>query len=436
MWPVVPNLPARAIIVTPVLVFALTACSTLGSGRGIEPRVAVGGTATCAVSPDGSARCWGLLNQSDMSPRLVHSTDPVRNLEPGVFQACGLSPDAVPMCTLGRSGASSDRPCATLYCLQRHSNPVGASYTMVTGGYYHACALDRLGRAFCWGANGMGQLGLGWRSADSTGSGGERVMDPSPVHGDLRFTTISAGEMHTCALTSRGEAYCWGYGQSGELGRDTVMTYCSGKLPQANAPCSVDRPVRVVTTTRFRAISAGMRLTCAISQGDEAYCWGSNYRCALGRCDGNDSPVPTRIAVPGKVIAIDAGYWHACAINAEHRAWCWGNNVSGQLGSLATADSGVCFLGGRCTPVPTEVAGGMQWRMISAGESHTCGLTMIADVYCWGARLEGRLPGYTGGEICENRSTTWKDEPCASAPVPIRGAIVRGSRTRQSGGAR
>jgi hypothetical protein len=399
----------------------LCACATVGAAQTRHPRVHVGGTETCAIASDGAARCWGLLTDGQMGVAAVATREPMRTLEPGVFQACGLSERGEVMCARSMN-PDVHMTCPAALCVFPLPQQVSEPLSIVTGGYYHACVLGRSGRAYCWGSNGMGQLGLGWRSADNSGSSGVPIRVPTAVFGNLRFKSISAGEMHTCALTARGDAYCWGYGQSGELGRDTVMTVCSGTLPQPNAPCSVDRPVRVKTSIRFRAISAGMRMTCAISVADVAYCWGHNYRCGLGWCGEPHSPLPSRIALPGKVLQVDAGYWSACAITSDHRAWCWGDNTGAQLGSLVTVPAGRtgCFNGGMCTPAPTEVSSGHRWRSISVGDSHACGVTIEDDVYCWGSRKEGRLANFGGLEICDNRSYDWDDTWCASTPIRLR----------------
>ena len=397
---------------------ALGGCATLGPRPvAIRPLVQVGGTETCVVRDDGTAHCWGLRTDDRRGGEEVASSQALRTLEVGVFEACGLSVRGETLCT-ERLGGTVAEECEATICLAP-LQATRAPFVQVSTGYYHACALDPGGRAWCWGGNGMGQLGNAARAPDPGASGGERVLVPTPVVGSLRFVAISAGEMHSCALMSRGDVYCWGYGQSGELGRDTVMTGCSGDVPLQNAPCSVDRPVRVQTSVRFKAISAGMRMTCALSRDDAVWCWGPSARCALATCGTADSSDPVRIPLPARAASVDAGYWFACAVTMDRRAYCWGNDASGQLGSLVQAKEGDCWPGGMCTPIPTEVSGNHRWRSVSAGESHACGVRMDGEVMCWGELSEGRLAGYGGDEICRNASEIWKDVPCASTPVLI-----------------
>jgi alpha-tubulin suppressor-like RCC1 family protein len=66
------------------------------------------------------------------------------------------------------------------------------------------------GAAYCWGANDDGQLG-----------NGELTQSPVPVavSGGYTFSEISAGDGHGCAVTDGGDAYCWGSNLKGQLGQ-------------------------------------------------------------------------------------------------------------------------------------------------------------------------------------------------------------------------
>ncbi|MBT8335274.1 MAG: hypothetical protein KJO11_01640, partial [Gemmatimonadetes bacterium] len=44
---------------------------------------------------------------------------------------------------------------------------------------------------------------------------------PTPVAGDIRFTSILGGGGITCGRSDQGELWCWGFNQSGQLGDGT-----------------------------------------------------------------------------------------------------------------------------------------------------------------------------------------------------------------------
>ncbi|WP_201736596.1 RCC1 domain-containing protein, partial [Bifidobacterium xylocopae] len=88
-------------------------------------------------------------------------------------------------------------------------------WTTISAGDLHSLAIDNNGHAYSWGRNDAGQLGNG--SSDGINNiphpTPARVTDPAP---NTRWTTISAGDFHSLAIDSNGHAYSWGatrYGQ-------------------------------------------------------------------------------------------------------------------------------------------------------------------------------------------------------------------------------
>ena len=64
-------------------------------------------------------------------------------------------------------------------------------FVFVSTGALHACALDREGKAWCWGGGGNGQLGNG-----RLGHSNEAI----PVSGDRRYQDICVNDVHSCAV--------------------------------------------------------------------------------------------------------------------------------------------------------------------------------------------------------------------------------------------
>lgn len=91
-----------------------------------------------------------------------------------------------------------------------HLTPLTGIVKIAAGGE-HTCALTTEGGVKCWGKNGFGQLGDG-TTTDNRGS-------PVNVTGlNSGVVSITAGDRHTCALTTAGGVKCWGWNRYGQLG--------------------------------------------------------------------------------------------------------------------------------------------------------------------------------------------------------------------------
>ena len=110
----------------------------------------------------------------------------------------------------------------------------GLTLFQMTGGTHHGCGLTAAGKAYCWGQTRFGQLGTGERAFREKGM----QLFPGEVFGDHVFTQIEAGGGHTCALDVMGRAYCWGDNSQSQIGQDrtahrslNVPTLIVGALP-------------------------------------------------------------------------------------------------------------------------------------------------------------------------------------------------------------
>ena len=123
------------------------------------------------------------------------------------------------------------------------------TYVELSVGTFHACALDDDGRAFCWGSNFSGQLGIGSTTPSEA---------PVQVQGGHRFSSISAGMDRTCGITTEGDLLCWG---------ETLGAHETRLLPIPFVEEAVDFVSLDVTNE-----------VCAITDAGGLYCgWSAKY---------------------------------------------------------------------------------------------------------------------------------------------------------------
>ena len=237
------------------------------------------------------------------------------------------------------------------------------AFTAVSAGNFHTCGVTAKGTAYCWG---YGQLGDGTTTGRSS---------PVLVAGGVRFAGVSAGDSNACGVTAVGAAYCWGNNNAGQLGDGTM-------IPRL-------KPVLVAGGVSFKAVSAGFGHTCGVTAKGTAYCWGYNGEGELGDGTTTDRWTPVLVAGGSGFKVLSAGGLHTCGVT-DGTAYCWGFNgggcvivlcAYGQLGDGTTTDRWV----------PTSVAGRPPFIAVSAGTYHTCGVTAVGAVYCWGYNDAGRL---------------------------------------------
>ena len=198
------------------------------------------------------------------------------------------------------------------------------SFSQFTSNGGYTCALTTTGQAYCWGLNNQGQLG----NNSTTNS---RIPVAVQMPAGVSFQSIAAGYYYTCALTTEGKAYCWGQGSSGQLGNNSTTA--------SRIPVAVQMPAGV----SFQSIAAGYYHTCALTTTGQAYCWGQGSSGRLGNNSTTDSRIPVAVQMPAGVSfqSIAASSLHTCALTTEGKAYCWGQGSIGQLGNNSTTDSSI-----------------------------------------------------------------------------------------------
>jgi uncharacterized protein YjdB len=277
--------------------------------------VAAGGW-SCGLTTGGETWCWG------SEPMLLPAAPAFTSLTVGARTACGLTADGSAYCWNGGLGVGgwSETPVAVSGGVQFTSLAAGGGVVDISSDadiQTHICGLIVGGAAYCWGANSSGQLGTGTESDNAR---------PQAVSGGVSFATLGAGGNYTCGLTFWGTAYCWGDNGLGQLGNG---------LPSR----SVNVPTAVSGGLTFKTIAAGSWHTCALTTSGTAYCWGWNNGGQLGNGSHANSAVPVAVAGGLSFVSIVTGAWHSCALTAAGQAYCWGSNSWGNLGAGPGGDA-------------------------------------------------------------------------------------------------
>jgi alpha-tubulin suppressor-like RCC1 family protein len=244
---------------------------------------------TCGLGSDSKTYCWGFNDRGQLgdgstsnrsAPVAVNTPAGVSftGLSAGDRNTCGLGSDGKTYCwgtndhgQLGDGGAAP-RPTPGAVNM-----PAGVSFTQLSGGAYHTCALGNDAKTYCWGMGGNGQLGDG---ANTTRSSPVVATAPAGVS----FTQLAVGSFHTCARGSDNKSYCWGLNENGPLGNGATAN--TSGLVEVISPAGVS----------FTHLVAGTIHTCGLGSDAKTYCWGLNETSQLGDSGTMDRSTP--IAVP------------------------------------------------------------------------------------------------------------------------------------------
>jgi hypothetical protein len=285
----------------------------------------------------------------------------------------------------------------------------------------------------------------------------------APLHGQpARWTAVSVGDDHACALDAAGRAWCWGYNHSGHLGARTPE-HCGIVSESGHRACyptaSETVPLPAGGEMRFARLAAGRYVTCGLDAQGAAFCWGqplgppSAYtdRCLDGAC--SFAPVPLEAGT--RFAALDMGA--RCAVQHEGTALCWGHDfrTSGRAvkpwpgqalvevdgdpetsSYCAVAVDGRAFCQGRpefgflgtgsrdSASQGTAVDHPARFTQVAVLGWWACGLNVEGAAHCWGAAgyddATRDKPTREGFERCERWGTqTW----CNTRPAPVAGGL-------------
>jgi len=241
----------------------------------------------CSTDSEGSGTCWG-------EPAPIPDA-PIAKIALGREHGCALLTTGALSCW-GEAELESGR--------LRQRRFVDLAATLET-----ICAVTAQGAVHCFGAD----LGM-----------------PAPGQ---RFTSISGGQSHFCALSESGSPSCWGKNTDGQT-----------LAPEGAV---------------FKEISAGHFHSCGVHQDGTVECWGRNR-------EGQSAP-PEGLQLK----TISAGWAHSCGIDASNQAHCWGCQARHK--DILQGSQEACEP--PTTPL-TAISAGDLWR--------SCAITAQDETVCWG----------------------------------------------------
>lgn len=380
--------------------FLLAGCVGGSSGFRLNTGVMdmkLGSAHTCVAVLGNGLRCWGANDQGQLgNGTTTASSTPV---EP---TAWGSGPGSGPY----PGGGKTTRDFAA--------------------GGSHTCAADgNTGRAYCWGSDRYGQLGVGANRPNALFA--QPVRQNYFPGAATPINMLAAGENSTCAIYSAGKVGCWGFGYGtvpvevpglvgptkiAAGGKQVCVIEQSGTVrcwemlfPSASAPWPPSTTfIKTITGIVAKKVTVGRTHACAIDQSDQVRCWGLNDFGQLGT--GNRLPAiistVARGGAPIKATEISAGEYHTCALTPTGSVECWGDNSRGQTGDPNNALSSTPY---------TVIGSGSS--AIGAGGRHSCSRYLDGTVYrmkCWGANDNGQLGVPT--------TLTWSATPVQVTGLP------------------
>ena len=163
------------------------------------------------------------MSRTQNTPQLVPNAPSMSTLSVGAFTTCGADFSGFAYCWEANPRGELGDGSSTEASIPRVGGDL--EFVQLSSGIVQSCGVTINGAAYCWGDDTFGQLGVPFslvleRCGDGTLPCTTR---PLPVLGRQAFTEISTGAgSHTCGVTTRGNLYCWGLGQSGQRGDGTM----------------------------------------------------------------------------------------------------------------------------------------------------------------------------------------------------------------------
>jgi alpha-tubulin suppressor-like RCC1 family protein len=340
--------------------------------------VSAGTSHACNIASGGIVWCWG-LNGRDGRIGMAQTGDDVQSSVPVVIPGnhrfkqvstygrytCAIRIDGKAFCWGDNGWGAVGIPTSTGFSVTPVEVQGGLLFKQISAGAEHVCGVAMDSKVYCWGYNAWGEFGNNLSASNHI---------PQLAGGGLTFDAVSAGSSYTCARTVANTSQCWGADGAGQHGNGLPISFGN----------TFSRVPRAMVGPAFSQLSASQGTTCALTPAGAAYCFGNSR---LGST-GNETSTPRAVSGGQTFTSLSVGSAHVCGINTNNEAWCWGGNANGQLGWVG--------LNGSVTP--TRAVAPLLFSEISAANintgsaAYTCAESKDRlTTYCWGRNDWGQL---------------------------------------------
>jgi len=292
--------------------------------------IAAGKQHACALLEDGAIKCWGGNSSGQLGlgdsidrgsgPSQLGSDLPAVDLGTrcqayelgaGEERSCAICAQGVVKCWgsnqygelgVGDFESRGDQPDEMGHQLPGVALGIGRRGIGLALGVFHTCAIVDDGSVRCWGANNLGQLGLGDNAPRGEATTLGNALPAVDLGGALALA-LAAGDSHTCALLDRGGVKCWGNNNRGQLGQGDTINRGGTDAPALGNTLA---PIDLAATDGLVGLAAGWYHSCAQLSDGQIKCWGYNAYGQLGLGDidnRGDAPREMGSALP----AVDLG---------------------------------------------------------------------------------------------------------------------------------
>lgn len=269
---------------------------------------------------------------------------------------------------------------------------------IVTVGRRFTCVLQytsTTGAVTCTGLNSAGQMAVATTMPSFS-------FQPARIGTPLVF--IDAGFEHMCGITASRRVLCWGECSQSQCGLPSAVQAVGDDEEVANTPVLNFTALHSSTNRVALSLSAGAAHTCVIfassvtaPYGNNVSCFGSGANYRLGTADEDTrtatAAVPVQLPPGVNITQVSAGFDHTCAVSTLGRVYCWGGNEhmqsSASLSPSVQASSAL-------EPLSLPAAA----VKVAAGTYITCVLLVGDIAMCFGSNLNGTLGyGFTSAQL-------------------------------------